>query len=223
LKELGISADHTVIGDALPIAAGLVELAEPGSVVISATTRRLIGALFNYRDLGLLQLKSFAGPVEVWQVLSEGTTTSRFEALRSEPTKLIGRDEELTLLQRRWSQIKTGEGRMVLIYGEPGIGKSRLVFALQQTMKEDPHRCLRFQCSPHRTQTALYPVINSLEHAAGLSAGDSDATKLDRLEALLVPSSRDPARASRCSPNCFPFHVKPVCPSCRSVRNGAGN
>lgn len=191
LKELGISADHAVVGDALPLAAGLVELAEPGSVVISATTRRLVGALFTYRDLGLLQLKSAADPVEVWQILGESSTTSRFEALRSEPAKLIGREEELSLLKRRWHQIKNGEGRTVLIYGEPGIGKSRLAFALQQSIKEDPHYCLRFQCSPHRTQTALYPVINSLEHAAGLSAGETNATKLDRLRSLLGQSSRD--------------------------------
>ena len=158
------------------MAASLVAFAEPGSLVISATTHRLIGALFHYRDLGLLNLKSVADPVEVWQVLGESAAATRFEALHSKPSKLIGREEELALLQRRWSHIKTGEGRLALIYGEPGIGKSRLVFALQESMKEDPHHCLRFQCSPHRIQTAFYPVINQLEHAAGLSAHDSDQT-----------------------------------------------
>ena len=194
LNELGIAADHAAIGDALPLAAGLAALAEPGALVISATTRRLIGALFNTRGPGLLNLKSAADPVEVWQVLSESAATSRFEALHSKPAKLIGREEELALLQRRWSQIESGEGRLVLIYGEPGIGKSRLVFALQETIKQEPHHCLRLQCSPHRIQTAFYPVINQLEHAAGLAAGDSDAAKLDKLEALLAPSSQDPAR-----------------------------
>jgi DNA-binding winged helix-turn-helix (wHTH) protein/tetratricopeptide (TPR) repeat protein len=194
LNELGIAASHAAIGDALPLAAGLVAVAEPGSLVISATTRRLIGALFNYRDLGSLNLKSAADPVEAWQVLSESAATSRFEALHSKPTKLIGREEELALLQRRWSQIRNGEGRLVLVYGEPGIGKSRLVFALQEEIKGDPHHYLRLQCSPHRSQTAFYPVINQLEHAAGLSAGDSDATKLDKLEALLAPSSQNLAR-----------------------------
>ena len=194
LNELGIAASHAAIGDALPLAAGLVAVAEPGSLVISATTRRLIGALFNYRDLGSLNLKSAADPVEAWQVLSESAATSRFEALHSKPTKLIGREEELALLQRRWSQIRNGEGRLVLVYGEPGIGKSRLVFALQEEIKRDPHHCLRLQCSPHRSQTAFYPVINQLEHAAGLSAGDSDTTKLDKLEALLAPSSQNLAR-----------------------------
>ncbi len=194
LNELGIAADHAAIGDALPLAAGLVAVAEPGSLVISATTHRLIGALFDYRDPQLLNLKSVADPVEVWQVLGESAGTSRFEALHSKPTKLIGREEELALLQRRWNHIKTGEGRLVLIYGEPGIGKSRLVFALQEEIKQDPHHCLRLQCSPHRIQTAFYPVINQLEHAAGLSAGDRDAAKLDKLEALLASSSQNLTR-----------------------------
>ncbi len=194
LNELGIAADHAAIGDALPLAAGLVAVAEPGSLVISATTHRLIGALFDYRDPQLLNLKSVADPVEVWQVLGESAGTSRFEALHSKPTKLIGREEELALLQRRWNHIKTGEGRLVLIYGEPGIVKSRLVFALQEEIKQDPHHCLRLQCSPHRIQTAFYPVINQLEHAAGLSAGDRDAAKLDKLEALLASSSQNLTR-----------------------------
>src|SRR3954454_24473074 len=191
LKELGISSEHTAIGDALPLVAGLAALAEPSSLVISAPTRRLVGALFKYNNLGVLNLATGTHPVEVWKVWGENAAASRFEALRSEPTKLIGREEELGLLQRRWSQIKTGEGRMALIYGEPGIGKSSLVFALQETLKEDPHHCLRFQCSPHRVQTPLYPLINQIDHAAGFSAGDSDTTKLDKLEALLALSSHD--------------------------------
>ncbi|WP_262047518.1 AAA family ATPase [Bradyrhizobium sp. Bra78] len=194
LNEIGIAADHAAIGDVLPLAAGLLAVTEPGALVISATTHRLVGALFTYRDLGSLGLKSSVDPVRAWQLLSESTATSRFEALHAEPVRLIGREEELALLQRRWSQIKTGEGRLVLIYGEPGIGKSRLVFALREEIKADPHHCLRLQCSPHRVQTAFYPVINQLEHAAGLSAGDSDATKLDKLKALLAPSSQNLAR-----------------------------
>src|SRR5258706_2728277 len=194
LNELGIAADHAAIGDALPLAAGLLAVAEPGSLVISATTRRLIGALFTYRGPGLLKSKSVAGPIEAWQVLSESAATSRFEALHSKPAKLIRREEELALLQRRWSQIGNGEGRLVLIYGEPGIGKSRLVFALKEEIKRDPHHCLRLQCSPHRVQTAFYPVINQLEHAAGFAAGDGDATKLEKLVALLASSSQNLAR-----------------------------
>ncbi|MGH6712300.1 MAG: AAA family ATPase [Bradyrhizobium sp.] len=189
LNEVGISADHAAIGDAVALAARLVSVAEPGSLVISATTHDLIGALFDYSDPGLLTLKSVPDPVEVWHVRGESTATSRFEALHAKPTKLIGREEELALLRRRWHHAKAGEGRLALIYGEAGIGKSRLVFALQESMKDDPHRCLRFQCSPHRIQTAFHPVIHQLEHAAGLSVGDSDATKLDKLEALLASSS----------------------------------
>jgi DNA-binding winged helix-turn-helix (wHTH) protein/tetratricopeptide (TPR) repeat protein len=194
LNELGISADHAAIGDALPLAAGLVAFAEPGSLIVSATTHRLIGALFDYRDLGLLNLKSIVAPVEAWQVLGEGAATTRFKALRSETTKLIGREEEFELLRRRWNHIKSGEGRLALIHGEPGIGKSRLVFALQESIGKDPHHCLWFQCSPHRIQTALYPVINQLEHAAGLLTGDSDAIKLGKLKALLASPSQSATR-----------------------------
>jgi DNA-binding winged helix-turn-helix (wHTH) protein/predicted ATPase len=194
LSALGIAADHGAIGDALPLAAGLLAIAEPGALIISATTRRLIGALFAYRELESLTSKAGAATVEAWQVLSESAATSRFEALHSKPTKLIGREEELALLQRRWSQIGNGEGRLVLVCGEPGIGKSRLVFALQEEIKRGPHHYLRLQCSPHRAQTAFYPVINQLEHAAGFSAADNEAAKLDKLEGLLAPSSQNLGR-----------------------------
>ena len=185
------ASDHAAVGDAVPLAGGLLALAEPGSIVIPATTHRLIGDLFDYRDLGFANLKGHAEPVQAWQVLSESAIASRFEALRSDRTKLIGREEELELLQRRWNQAKSGEGRVALIYGEPGIGKSRLAFALQEAVADEPHKCLRFFCSPHRMQTALYPVINQLEHAAGFAIGDSDRSKFGKLEALLGLSSQD--------------------------------
>jgi len=191
LKGPGTASDHAAIGDSLPLAAGLLDLAEPGSVVISATTRRLIGDLFDYKDLGLANLKSIADPVEVWQVLSESAIVSRFDALHSGRIQLIGRDEELELLQRRWKQVKSGEGRVVLIYGEPGIGKSRLAFALQEAVADEAHKCLRFYCSPYRIQTALYPAISQLEYAAGFAPADDDETKLGKLEALLALSSHD--------------------------------
>jgi class 3 adenylate cyclase/tetratricopeptide (TPR) repeat protein len=194
LNEVGISADHAAIGDALVLAAGLVAVAEPDSLVISATTRRLVGTLFDYRTPELLNLKSVPDPVAVWQVVGERAAASRFEALHSEPTKLIGREEEFALLRRRWDHVKTGEGRLALIYGEPGIGKSRLVFALQESIREDPHHCLQFQCAPHRIQTAFYPVINLFEHATGFSVGDSDGIKLDKLGTLLASSSHNLTR-----------------------------
>lgn len=191
LKGPAAASDNAAVGDALPLAAGLLTLAEPGSVVISAASRRLIGGLFDCRDLGFANLKGHADPVQAWQVLSESAIASRFEALRTDRTQLIGREEELELLQRRWNQAKSGEGRVVLVYGEPGIGKSRLAFALQEAVADEPHKCLRFFCSPHRMQTALYPVINQLERAAGFAVGEGDRSKLGKLEALLVLSSQD--------------------------------
>ena len=110
---------------------------------------------------------------------------SRFEALRSATTPLVGRDEELDLLERRWQQAKSGEGRVVLVSGEPGIGKSRLAAALSQRIESEPHTRLRYFCSPHHQDSALYPFIAQLERAAGLARGDTNATKLDKLEALL--------------------------------------
>src|SRR6266404_5128686 len=221
LNELGIAADHAAIGDALPLAAGLAALAEPGALVISATTRRLIGALFDTRGLGSLKLKSSADPVEAWQVLSEGAATSRFEALHSKPTKLIGREEELALLQRRWSQIKSGEGRLVLVYGEPGIGKSRLVFALQETIKEEPHHCLRLQCSPHRSQTAFYPSINSnmrpvLPPVTATRPSSTNSRRCWRRRRKIRRGTQP------CSPSCFRFRAR-VRPCCRLVRSDARN
>ncbi|VIO71705.1 AAA family ATPase [Bradyrhizobium ivorense] len=183
-QDLGFTADHTAIGGALPLAAELAACAAPGTLVISAGVHRLLGDLFNYGEPGSLSVRSSVEPIKTWRVLGESATASRFEALHSKPLKLLGRQEELVLLQRRWRQARTGEGRVVLIYGEPGIGKSRLVYALRETLKSGAHHCLRFQCSPHRTRTALHPVIGELEHAAGFAAGDDDAVKIGKLEAL---------------------------------------
>ena len=186
-----VSTDAAAVGEALTLAAGLLTRCKPSSLVIPAATRRLIGDLFTYRGLGPPAGKSASDTAAAWQVVGESAIASRFEALRSERTKLIGREEELEILKRRWSQIKGGEGRVVLIYGEPGIGKSRLVVALQESLKDEPHKRLHFYCSPHRIQTALYPAISQLEHAAGFISADTDTTKLRKLESLLAMSSQD--------------------------------
>jgi len=191
LKIAGISNDDTAVGDLLPLAKQLLTHAQSSTVVISAATRRLIGELFFYRDLGAINSKSGPHPVEIWQVTGESKIPSRFEALRSRHTKLIGRDEEIQILQRRWTQVQDGEGRVVLIYGEPGIGKSRLVLALQEAIADEQHRCLQFYCSPHRGQTALYPVINQIEYAAKLQPTDSDPIKIEKLKSLLSLSSQN--------------------------------
>src|SRR5258707_4599729 len=116
---------------------------------------------------------------------------SRFEALRSGATPLVGRDEEVELLLRRWHQAKSGEGRVVLISGEPGIGKSRLTAALSEHIASEPHVRLRYFCSPHHQDSALYPFIAQLERAAGFTRDDMVEEKLGKLRALLTPGTRD--------------------------------
>jgi DNA-binding winged helix-turn-helix (wHTH) protein/tetratricopeptide (TPR) repeat protein len=169
----------------------LLSLAGQNRVVVSASTRRLIGGLFSYSALSAINSENGADAIEAVAVLGESPTVSRFEALRSVETKLTGREEELELLLRRWSAAKSGEGRVVLVWGEPGIGKSRLAAALQDTIKFDPHSSMSLFCSPHKAQTALHPVISELERAAQIEPNDSDATKLTKLEALLTSASQE--------------------------------
>jgi hypothetical protein len=130
-------------------------------------------------------LAGFAEPQRAWRVVGEGGVVSRFGALRSGTTPLVGRDEELDLLLRRWQQAKLGEGRVVLVSGEPGIGKSRLTAALSQRIETEPHTRLRYFCSPHDQDSALYPFIGQLARAAGFTRDDTATTKRDKLEALL--------------------------------------
>jgi class 3 adenylate cyclase/predicted ATPase len=182
----GEVVEHDVAGDTPNLAARLQALAEPDTVVIAASTRRLTGDLFEYRDLRDIELKGIAGPVSAWQALRPSTVAGRFEALRgSALSPLVGRDEEIELLLRRWARTKAGDGRVVLVSGEPGIGKSRLTAALSQHIESEPHTRLRYFCSPHDQESALYPFIGQLERAAGFARDDTTATKLDKLEALL--------------------------------------
>jgi class 3 adenylate cyclase len=145
----GVSQEHEVVGETPNLAARLQGLAEPETVVIAGATRRLLGELFEYRDLGVMSLKGFGDPVRVWQVTGLSTVDSRFEALRGTATPLIGREEEIELLLRRWDQAKRGEGCVVLISGEPGIGKSRIAQGLLERLSDEPHTRLRYFCSPH--------------------------------------------------------------------------
>src|SRR5208282_267301 len=155
----GDSRQQTAIGETPNLAARLQGLAEPNQVVIDAATRRQIGGLFECRNLGTFELKGLLAAVPAWQVLSENHTLGQFEALRSGTTPLVGRDEETELLLRRWAQAKAGNGRVVLISAEPGVGKSRLAEALAERIATEPHVRLRYFCSPHHQDSALYPVI----------------------------------------------------------------
>ncbi len=192
----GEARQQTAIGETPNLAARLQGLAGPDQVVIDAATRRQIGGLFECRDLGAVELKGLPAAVSAWQVLSENRTLGQFEALRSGTTPLVGRDEELELLLRRWAQAKSGSGRVVLISAEPGVGKSRLAEALAERIAGEPHVRLRYFCSPHHQDSAFYPVIAQMERAAGFQAGDPPGGKAAKLQAVLAataPSLEDVA------------------------------
>jgi hypothetical protein len=160
-------------------------------VVIASSTRQLIGGLFEYRDLGTVSLKGFAEDVPAWQVVGASAAESRFEALRAITTPLIGRDEEIDQLMRRWEQAKRGDGQVVLISGEPGIGKSRIAETVAERISGEPHIRLRYFCSPHHQDSALYPSIAQLERAAGIRRDDTTDQRLDKLEAVLAQGTND--------------------------------
>jgi class 3 adenylate cyclase/predicted ATPase len=187
----GSAQEQSVVGETPNLAARLQAFAAPASLVIADSTRRQIGGLFDLEDFGPQQLAGFAEPQHAWRVLGESGAVSRFEALRSGETPLVGREEEVELLIRRWQQAKGGEGRVVLISGEPGIGKSRLTAALSEHIDIEPHTRLRYFCSPHYQDSALYPFTTQLERAAGFARDDTVEEKLGKLRALLAPGTRD--------------------------------
>jgi class 3 adenylate cyclase/predicted ATPase len=186
----GSAQEQSVVGETPNLAARLQAFAEPGAVVIGASTRRLVGDLFEYRDLGAIEVKGIAAPVPAWQVLRPSVVASRFEALRGLAlSRLIGRDEEIDLLFRRWTRARTGEGQVVLVCGEPGLGKSRIAAALEERLQLEPHLRLRYFCSPYRQDSALFPFISQIGRVAGLEPGDPPAVKLEKLKALLARRS----------------------------------
>jgi class 3 adenylate cyclase/predicted ATPase len=183
----GSAQEQSVVGETPNLAARLQALAGPDTVVIAAATHRLVGELFEYRDLGAIEVRGIAGPVPAWQVLRPSAVASRFEALRgSALSPLVGRDDEIDLLLRRWGRSKTGDGQVVLISGEPGIGKSRITAALEERLHAEPHLRLRYFCSPHHQDSALFPFIDQFGRAAGFTRDDPPATRLGKLEALLA-------------------------------------
>jgi class 3 adenylate cyclase/tetratricopeptide (TPR) repeat protein len=190
LIESGDGQERGIVGETPNLAARLQEIAEPNTVVIAEATRSLLGNLFELKDLGTRDLKGIAGPVHTWLALRASTVESRFEALHpSGLTALVGREEETELLLRRWSRAKSGEGRAVLISGEAGIGKSRLIAALLESLAPEPHTRLRYFCSPQHTDSAFYSIIGQMERAAGLLHDDTPQQKLDKLDALLAQTS----------------------------------
>jgi class 3 adenylate cyclase/tetratricopeptide (TPR) repeat protein len=193
----GATQRHAIVGETPNLAARLQAVAEPGMVVIGGTTRQLLGDLFALNDLGPQRLKGIADPIPAFAVLGERAIESRFAARQAgEVAPIVGRDQELALLVERWQQAKSGDGQAVLLTGEAGIGKSRLTQALLEAVAVEPHFLLRYQCSPYHGDSALYPVIQQLAHAAGFTAEDGTERRLDRLEVLLAAAMDDVGTAA---------------------------
>jgi class 3 adenylate cyclase/tetratricopeptide (TPR) repeat protein len=188
----GAAQERAVVGDTPNLAARLQALAEPGVVVIAEATRRLLGELFELRDLGARTLKGLAGPTSAFAVLGERAQESRFAARHgSRVAPMVGRDQELAFLLERWRQAGGGEGQAVLLTGEAGIGKSRVTEALVETIQAEPHFLLRYQCSPYNADSPLFAAIQHLGFAAGFATDDDTACRLDKLEALLARAGYD--------------------------------
>ena len=197
MTDAGGSWERGIIGETPNLAARLQGIAEPNQVIIAESSRQLLGDLFELRHLGARDLKGIPEPVQAWAVLRASSVASRFEAMHAAGlTSLVGREDEIELLLRRWVKAKTGEGQVVLLSGEAGIGKSRLIAALSERIATEPHTSLRYFCSPQHTDSALYPIIGQMERAAGLAYNDTVQTKLDKLDALLGQTSTSKEDAS---------------------------
>ena len=185
------------VGDTPNLAGRLQMVAAPGTIVIAPTTRMLVGAAFQLSALGECQLKGIAQPVPLWRVDALARPKGRFEAARGAAalTPLVGRQSELSLLARCWSEACKGKGHVVSVCGDPGIGKSRLTRALREQIRHQPHMILSYQCSPYRVNSSLHPLIEQIEHVAGFARDDTVERKLDKLEAVLAgtPEQREAA------------------------------
>ena len=192
LVGLGSAKEQTVVGETPNLAARLQALAEPGSIVIAESTRRLLGGAFDLKELGPQKLKGFDAPVPAWMVLREAENLSRFEASRSQGlTPFVGREHEVALLLDHWRDATEGEGQVVLLSGEAGIGKSRILVALRERIGDEPHVRVRYQCSPHYVNDAFYPMSSQIWHAAGFVSDEPAAARFDKLEAMIARSRLD--------------------------------
>jgi hypothetical protein len=185
----GASQEQAIVGETPNLAARLQGVAKPNSVVIAESTRKLVGNLFELEDLGAQDVKGISGRVRAWAALRPSSVESRFEAMHASGlSELVGREEEFEILLRRWSKAKIGGGQVVLLSGEPGIGKSRLTAALMERLANEPPTRLRYFCSPQHTDSAFFPIISQMERAGGFSHDDTARAKLDKLDALLAQS-----------------------------------
>ncbi|MDG2286973.1 MAG: AAA family ATPase, partial [Alphaproteobacteria bacterium] len=196
LADGAVGSRGMVTGETPNLAARLQAIAEPGGVVIGQTTRALVRASFIVDYLGPRDLKGFDAPVDAWAVTAERASAGWFEALDQLLTTFTGRKHEVGLLLDRWNQARESEGQVAFISGEPDIGKSRVLRAFRDLIEGDAHHLLLYQCSPHHVNSALYPVLRQLEHAAEIAANQTPDQKLDRLEALLRRATPDIAEAA---------------------------
>lgn len=183
----GASRESAVVGETPNLAARLQAIAMPNSVVVASSTHDLGAGRFEHEDLGDHTLKGIAKPVQAWRVIAPRAVESRFEAVhRTGLTAFVGRDQEIALLMERWQAAKEGDGQIVLLSGEAGIGKSRIMQVLRERLEAEPHTRIRYQCSPYHTSSAMYPVVQQLEFAAGFTTEDGADEKLDKIESLLA-------------------------------------
>jgi class 3 adenylate cyclase/predicted ATPase len=193
----GSEQKQAVVGETPNLAARLQALAEASAVVVAESTQKLLSGLFELADLGAQDLKGFATPIHAWRVVGERKTEGRFEALHGHQiTPLIGREHEVGLLLERFERARAGEGQVVLLSGEPGIGKSRLALALRERLDLDPRWVLRYQGSPYHGNSSLWPIVCQLERAAEIAPDDPSEVKLDKLERLLGLAVADVAGAA---------------------------
>jgi predicted ATPase len=186
----GEAQERGIVGETPNLAARLQGIAGANMVAIADNTRRLLGGLFEFQDIGAKELKGIGRPVQAWAALRPASVEGRFEALHGTGlTDLVGREEELELLLRRWSKASAGEGQVVLLSGEAGIGKSRLTAALLEHLATEPHTRLRYFCSPQRTDSAFFPIISQMERAAGFAHDDTPRARLGKLDAVLAQTS----------------------------------
>ncbi len=189
------SVPKLAVGETPNLAARLQGLAGADEIVIGPSTRRLLGGTFELVDLGEQALKGIVEPVPAHRVAGLAATEGRFEARTHNLTPLVGREAEMAMVMARWEQACAGEGQVILLSGEPGIGKSRITQTLRERIADEPHTRLRYQCSPYHTNSALHPVIEQVERAAGFTRDDGTDRKLDKLEALFPAPSNGAGRA----------------------------